>query len=231
MTEVKAFVNRDESPYRDRKIVAALLIPKQDDVAFSLPTSMEPLGPTTLFDLALDCLSRIAEAEERIFWSDDPTCIERFETSCWKEVRRLSIPLERALLPGRPDSVHSTHVLRLDGRHPFLRPNTLDEAIRLLKVREDIEAITACVRVKGELFSHDGQSVALSMKRPMLLSCGAFEIEPGPQFAHGLARQAAPLAFEISPSEAFRVESVFSQQLAGAFLDARKGSVVNDDGG
>jgi hypothetical protein len=222
MTEVKAFVSRDSSPPGDRTVAAVLILTGMDREGDRLPGLLDPLGPTCLFDRALQCLTKISEATERALWSDDAALLERFDSTQHAGIRLLAAPLDRSLQPGTPDALLSTHVALIDGRHPFLRPNTIDEAIRLLKIRGDVDAISSCVRVHGELFGLHGQPVLSPSKTAsMLLTCDAFTISPARDIAHGLARKSPPLAFEIAFSEGFRVDSVFAQQLAGALLDVR----------
>lgn len=223
MTEVKAFVSRDSSPPGDRTVAVVLILSGMDhEGVHRAPGLLDPLGPTCLMDLALQCLTKVSEATERALWSDDAALLERFDSAQHAGIRLLAAPLDRSLQPGIPDALRSTHVARIDGRHPFLRPNTLDEAIRLLKIRGDIDAICSCVRVHGELFGLHGQPVLSPSKASsMLLSSDAFAISPARDIAHGLARKSPPLAFEIGFSEGFRVDSVFAQQLAGALIDVR----------
>ncbi len=222
MTEVKAFVSRDSSPPGDRTVAVVLILSGMEQEGVRLPGLLDPLGPTCLFDRALQCLAKTSEATERALWSDDAALLERFDSVQPAGIRLLAAPLDKSLQPGIPDALRSTHVAIIDGRHPFLRPNTLDEAIRLLKIRGDVDAIASCVRVHGELFGLHGQPLlSPSKSSSMLLSCDAFTISPARDVAHGLARKAPPLAFEIGFSEGFRVDSVFAHQLAGALIDAR----------
>jgi hypothetical protein len=220
MTDVKPFVARDSSPPQDRTVSVVFVVSGLEHERPG-PGLLHPLGPTCLFDRMLSCLERVCEASQRAVWFDDATLVERFESVPRSGIRLLAAPPDRSLRAGGPDALLSTHVALFDGRHPFLRSSTIDEAVRLLRLRGDIEAILSCVRVRGPLYSLTGQPVAGATGAEMLLACHAFSILPSSHMATGRALTSPPFAFEIASSEAFRVESAFLHEMAAALIDAR----------
>jgi len=226
MTDVKPFVIHDSSPPSDRS-VAVLLVASGTPMEPTLrvPGLLDPLGPTCLFDLALQCLDGVQEATERGVWADDTALLERFEAEQHPGVRLLAAPPEQSLRRGVPDALLASHVVVLDGRYPFLRPNTIDEAIRLLRLRADIEAIKSCVRVQGGVYDLAGESVR-DKESPVLLSCPAFSFVPAEVLGLGRALKAPPFPFEIGASEGFRVDTPFTAELAGALLSQRRATDI-----
>ena len=222
MTDVKPFVLHDSSPPSDRS-VAVLLVASgaPTEPTLRVPGMLDPLGPTCLFDLALQCLDGVEEATERAVWADDTSLLERFEAEQHPGVRLLAAPPEQSLRRGVPDALLSTYVVVLDGRYPFLRPNTIDEAIRLLRLRADIEAIKSCVRVQGALYDLAGESLR-DKESPLLLSCPAFSFVPADVLSVGRALKSPPFPFELGSSEGFRVDTPFTAELAGALLSERR---------
>lgn len=229
MTDVKPFVARDSSPAQDRTVSVVFVVPGLEQERPG-PGLLEPLGPTCLFDRMISCLERVCEASQRAVWFDDATLVERFESVPRPGIRLLAAPPDRSLRAGGPDALLSTHVALFDGRHPFLRPSTIDEAIRLLRIRGDIEAIRSCVRVRGPAYSLLGEPVVGGSDVEMLLDCHAFTIVPSSHLATGRALTSPPLAFEIASSEAFRVESAFLHEMVGALIGARAGRAPLDAG-
>jgi hypothetical protein len=220
MTDVKPFVISDSSPPQDRTVSVVFVVSGLEQERPG-PGLLQPLGSTCLFDRMLSCLERVCEASQRAVWFDDATLVERFESVPRPGIRLLAAPPDRSLRAGGPDALLSTHVALFDGRHPFLRPSTIDEAVRLLRLRGEIEAIQSCARVRGPLYSLTGQPVAGATGADMLLACHAFSILPSSHMATGRALTSPPFAFEIASSEAFRVESAFLHEMAGALINAR----------
>lgn len=227
MTDVKPFVSHDSSPPKERT-VAVLLVASAMAEPFErrAPGMLDPLGATNLFDRALQCLEGVQEATERAVWAEDTALLERFEAERHPGIRLLGAPPDRCLRRGAPDALRSTHALVVDGRHPLLRPNTLDEAIRLLRLRQDIEAICSCVRVRGALYHLDGAPVGgeANGTRAMLLVSQAFSLVPAETISLGRALTQPAYAFEIGHTEGFRVDTAFTQELAEALLQARQSS-------
>lgn len=221
MTDVKPFTRHDAPMPVDRS-VAVLLVASAVAQPFDRqePGLLDSLGATSLFERALRCLEGVEEAVERAVWAEDTELLEHFERAEHPGIRLLAAPPERCLRGGAPDALHATHALIIDGRHPFLRSNTVDEAIRLLRLREDIEAVVACVRVRGELYEMDGTPIGerRSDGREMLVTSGAFSLVPAEHLALGRALRQPASAFEIGHSEAFRVDTPFTRDLADALL-------------
>ena len=223
MTDVKPFTHHDAPPPVERS-VAVLLVASAVAQSFErqVPGLLEPLGDTSLFERALQCLEGVEEAAERAVWAEDTALLECFERGEHPGIRLLAAPPDRCLRRGAPDALLCTHALVIDGRYPFLRPNTLDEAIRLLRLREDIEALVACVRVQGELYEIDGTPIEhRSGERGLLLANSAFSLVPADHLAFGRALQRPASAFEIGHSEAFRVDTPFNRDLATALIRSK----------
>ncbi len=220
MTDVKPFVRHASIP--SGRSVAVLLVASGLDQSGGAPGPglLQPFGPTCLFERALACLERVEEATERAVWADDAALLERYEAEPRAGLRLLAEPPDRCLRPGAADALLSSHVLVVDGRHPFLRPNTIDEAIRLLRVREDIESIVSCEHVCGRLFDLEGQPACDGRDGTMLLSNLALSVVPADTLALGRALTQSSFAFEIGHTEAFRVDTEFAHALATAWLNA-----------
>lgn len=222
MTDVKPFTRDEPEAARDRSVAVVLVCPGVAG-AGEVPAPLDPFGGSNLFDIALRCLDRVEEASERAVWADDAALLEYFEQQGLDGIQLLAAPPDRALQRGAPDALRSSYVALLDGRYPFLRPNTIDEAIRLLRVRPDIETIISCVRTSGVIYDLSKRQAFTgpSHESAMLVSCRAFWLVPAESLSFGRPPERAPYAFEVGQSEGFRVDSPFTRDLAGPYLASR----------
>lgn len=220
MTDIKPFVNRESPSPRARSVSVVFSVKGLDAQQPQSPGMLDPLGSTCLFDRMLSVLLRVGEAEHKAVWFDDAALVERFEKTSHPSIRLLSGPPERCLRGGSPEALWSTHVLLLDGRHPFLRSSTIDEAIRLIRVRSDIEGMQSCVRMQGPIYSLTGESLTNGSTH-LLVACPAFAVVPSNHLATGRS-PGSWFPFEISKSESFRADTLFHQEMAGALIDARE---------
>jgi hypothetical protein len=208
MTEYKPFSrDAEEAPGEPRTVGIVLSIPTPADDAGRI--ALQPTGDTTLAEIALGCLCR-AEADERWLLSLDAATDELFAKGTWPGV---------SLLRPDPDGgwdSRSTHLMLLGPFHPFLRPSTLSEAVRLFKMRTDIATLVACVRNRDALYDETGkQVVGEHDERTLLRAAHAFQIAPRkPSMKSGAVD---PYPFEISSQEGWFVDSEFELGLLAAW--------------
>ena len=221
MTDIKPYAHNDEPQALDRSVAVILAVSAEN--AANEPGLLQPMGAgTMLWDLALSCLERLEEPEELAVWAEDTALLEHFETREHARARLLAAPPERALVRGERHALRSANVVLLDARHPFLRPSTIDEAVRLFRMRPDLRAITSCVRSTGRLFDLLGnplgtEASVVDRDRPYLRQVRALSIVPVESVT--LAKcEGTPVPFEISATEAFRVDTPFSFRLACGYL-------------
>jgi hypothetical protein len=208
MTEYKPFSRgAEEEPSEPRTVGIVLSIPAPADDEGRI--ALQPVGDTTLAEIALSCLSK-AEADERWLLSLDPATEALFAQGSWPGV---------SLLRPDPDGgwdSGSTHLMLLGPFHPFLRPSTLSEAVRLFKVRTDIATIVACVRNRDALYDGQGNLVVGEHdERTIFRAAQAFQIAPRkPSMKSGAID---PYPFEISSQEGWFVDSEFELGLLAAW--------------
>lgn len=188
------------------------------------------LGSLTLLDRALECLAHTCEADARIVRIPTAELASVVERSRFRSAE--------VVLSGDPKRAGdrlatSSHALVIDGRHPFLRPGTIDEAIRLVKMRVDVVSLTSVARTRpGWWFEEQGSSMddACGHALPahplgILRECHAFHVVRTERLQRGSRRFSGqrldPCAFEVAASEAFRIDSEFDLQLAAAWAAAR----------
>lgn len=208
MTEYKPFSGTDEQAKPEPRTVGIVLsIPTQADDAGRV--ALQPVGDTTLVQMALDCLAR-AEADERWLLSLDPATDELFAKGTWPGVSLLRTDADGGW------ASRSTHLLLLGPFHPFLRPSTLSEAVRLFKMRTDIATLVACVRHREALYDPQGRMILDEHDdRPIYRGAQAFQIAPRrPRDKSGAID---PYPFEISTQEGWTVDSEFELGLLSAY--------------
>ncbi|MCU0693410.1 MAG: hypothetical protein MUF54_18625, partial [Polyangiaceae bacterium] len=201
----------------------------------SEPRWLQPCGGPSLLHRALHLLDRLDEADEKLFWSDDSSILEHFEQAGRTAIRLLPGPPVHALRRDQPGRPASHFVLRFDGRCPFLRPSTLDEAVRLVRIRFDVSRMVSCVRTHGPLFSVSGRSLtpALGGTPCILRWSPAFDLAPADQLAglaHDVACVAEAMPFELGASEALRIDSSFEFDLVAAYFGARRAAEASHGG-
>ncbi len=224
MTDFKPFAS--DSPVREPVRSVAVILDIGCDTR-ALDLLLQPCGPKSLLDRALDCADRVTEADQRILQSDSAAAkaiAARRTAHGWSVV---------ADNTQAASWTSCSHLVVLDGRHPFLRPSTIDEAIRLIKLRFDITSIASCVRsASGWWFEETGAGVedatghALPPSPPTLLrEAHAFHVVPAwrhHRAAHRYTgRRLDPYPFEITSAEAFRVQSQFELDLAASWCASR----------
>jgi hypothetical protein len=240
MTDYKPFSHSPEPRDEPPRTVAAVLeigagtASDGDDAHLAL----RPLAGSSLFHVALARLAEL-EADERLVCTGDDTIARAFEAASPRGVRllRLASGLRAPLVAGAreldvaAELPRCSHALVLGARHPFLRASTLDEAIRLFRLRTDIGSLRSCVRLRGEVLDPDGRCVLPAPPgsgreghtRWPWQSAGAFELVPlrggSPDEAVAPAAPPGPMPFEISAQEAFEVQSDFELELAAAYAE------------
>jgi hypothetical protein len=225
MTDYKPFSS--DRPAREPLRSVAVIVDVASDARALDPLLLQPCGSKSLLDRAFDCVDWVAEADQRILRTDSPevkAIAARRATKGWSVVTG-SAPAA--------SWTSCSHLVVLDGHHPFLRPSTIDEAIRLIKLRFDIASIASCVRsTPGWWFEETSAGVedatghALPTSPPtMLREAHAFHVVPAwrhHRTAHRYAgRRHDPYPFEIASAEAFRVQSQFELDLAASWYASR----------
>lgn len=225
MTDFKPFAN--DTPSRESARSVAVVLDLADDRLD--PLLVAPCGQSTLIERAFACIERVADADVRIVRTGSSEVVASFEKR-----RPRGVDVVRADDPARQGARVSgcSHLLVLDARHPFLRPATIDEAVRLFKLRFDLTAITSCVRAPlGWWFEQDGDWVEDALGHPLpdttgtLREAHAFHLLPAWRWGRGARRFSGgrfdPYPFELPAREAFRVQSDFELQLAASWLATR----------
>ena len=106
--------------------------------------------------------------------------------------------------------------------HPFLRPSSVSEAIRLFKMRTDILSLVACVRMRDSCFDESGRSLLPDgpISGGVYRDTHAFQL-----ISRSLSREVGerppaaldPYPFEISNHEAFFIDSETEFEMASAW--------------
>jgi hypothetical protein len=219
MTDIKPYARDDDPEPIDRSVAVILVVSAAN--AANEPGLLQPMrSGTTLWDLALTCLERLDEPDELAVWAEDTALLEHFEGRAHPRARLLAAPPELALVRGERHALRSANVAILDGRHPFLRPSTIDEAVRLFRMRPDLPALASCVRASGRLFDLHGNELVspapVESERVYLRQVHAFSIVPAESISMG--KRVTPAPFEISATEAFRADGPFPFQLASCYV-------------
>lgn len=224
MTDFKPFAKGPPSRETSRSVSVVLDV--ASDACKLDPLLVQPCGGPSLLDRALDCVAWVSEAEKRFVRTTSADVASLADHDRSRGIQ---------LLGADPDAQlgETSHVLVLDARHPFLRPSTIDEAIRLIKLRFDIVSIATCVRApSGWWFEETSPWIeeaaghALPTNPPGLLrEAHAFHLVPSWRYRKGSRRYSGqrldPYPFEITSSEAFRVQSDFELHLAASWFACR----------
>jgi len=186
----------------------------------SIPTEAEDparlalraIGSTSLARIALERLVNV-EADELWLHSSDPAVDALFHNGTWPHVSLLS--------PNGEPQPAASHLLLLGPFHPFLRPSTLSEAVRLFKMRLDIATLEACTRSRDALYDEAGARVIPEHdERALYRAAHAFHIAPRVAGHQSGAIDRYP--FELSAQEGFFVDGAFEFDLAAAWHERRQ---------
>lgn len=215
MTEYKPFSVEPEEPQpEDRTVAAVLSLPSSNEDPAGL--AWRKIGDTTLAEIALRTLGR-ADVDERWVLDSMPEVPALFHA--------LNLPGVGLLRPGDPaNTIKASHLLLIGPFHPFLRPSSIEEAVRLFKMRTDIGSMVTCVRHRDALLDERGITVIdENDERILWRSAHAFEIVSA---RPGLSKGAEydPFPFEISNQESFLIDGDFELGLYAAWRSQRSGA-------
>lgn len=209
MTDYKPFrAEPEESEVDERTVAAVLSIPSRDEDPAGL--AWRDLEGGSLAAIALRMLARV-EVEERWLLDTSPEA-----ASLYEQVQPEGI---RLLRQGDRSAVQATHLALIGPFHPFLRPSSVEEAVRLFQMRPDIASLTTCVKHKDALLDERGERVIDEQdERVLWRPAHAFEIVPARLRRRSTEPQYDPYPFELSAREAFLVDSEFELGLYAAWL-------------
>lgn len=215
MTEYKPFSADPEEPQpEDRTVAAVLSLPSSNEDPAGL--AWRKLGDTSLAEIALRTLGR-ADVDERWVLDSTPE-IPRLHSA-------LKLPGVGLLRPGDPaNTIKASHLLLIGPFHPFLRSSSIEEAVRLFKMRTDIGSMVTCVRHRDALLDEHGITVIdENDERILWRSAHAFEIVRA-KAGHSMPAEYDPFPFEISVQESFLVDGEFELGLYQAWRSQRSGA-------
>jgi hypothetical protein len=215
MTDPKPFATTDgPAEQQPRTIAAVLSVPTLDLDPSHM--AVRPFGSGTLLEIALSRLQQV-EADQRVLLSTEPEIAEHFRRSAHEGVQLVN----QARLPV-DEPAACTHLMLLGVFHPFLRPSSLSEAIRLFKMRTDILSLVACVRMRDSCYDESGRTLLPDGPQ----SGGVYRDAHAFQLVSRTLPKAAgqgpldaldPYPFEISNHEAFFIDSEMEFEMASAW--------------
>lgn len=204
MTDFKPFSTEASEPEWDRSVAVVLFL---DAVT----------SHVALLRRAVRCLEEVHEACAKVLWLADPSLLNLLGADLSPDILVVSHPLSRVLSGELTPYVPGSHLLMISPWYPFLRAETLDEAIRLLKLRPDLNCMVSSVRRQGRVFSKNGTQTRES-EDDFLCEVDTFTLVPRSHFGAGASLPGC-FGFEISESESFCGVSPVVEQLM-TFLTA-----------
>lgn len=216
MTEYKPFSAELQEPQPEERSVAAVLsLPSANEDPAGL--AWRKIGDLTLAEIALRTLGK-ADVDERWVLDSMPEVPKLFNA--------LNLPGVGLLRPGDPaNTINASHLLLIGPFHPFLRSSSIEEAVRLFKMRPDIGSMVTCVRHRDALLDEHGATILdENDERIIWRSAHAFEIVAAKPSGRSAPSAYDPFPFEISSQEAFLIDGDFEFGLYGAWRAQRSGA-------
>jgi hypothetical protein len=225
MTDFKPYFRSDEELFLDRSVALVFYV-NSDEENWARITAK--LASTSLLSLAIDVYSE-AEADEKFVVATRSDLVDAVKSKVdkvglIKPPRTMGTSVAHALrdLRGALVSVSAAHVMAFSPGFPFIRPSSLSEASRLLKIRADIRSLRACVSQLAPIY--DSEAKCLCQKASFAcLDVFALAHKSRIERTEALFGEsvADPELFELSAMEGFDARDDFGFELAAAYKEHR----------